>query len=110
MSKAKSRIRRDDTVVVVAGKHKGVRGRVLRVWPSEERLLVEGVNIIKRHQKPVGDQPGGIVEREAKIHVSNVALWIGEDEGRKVKVGFRVQEDGTKIRVDRKTGEAVQGL
>jgi large subunit ribosomal protein L24 len=55
MSKAKSRIRRDDTVVVVAGKHKGVRGRVLKVWPSEQRVLVEGVNVIKRHQKPVGD-------------------------------------------------------
>jgi large subunit ribosomal protein L24 len=110
MSKAKCRIRRDDTVLVIAGKNKGTRGRVLRVLPDTGRLVVEGVNRIKRHQKPVGDQPGGIIEREASIHVSNVALWLGDDDGRKVKVGFKTQDDGTKVRVDRKTGEVIESV
>ena len=66
MSRSKCRIRRDDTVVVIAGKDKGTRGRVLKVLPEDGRVVVEGVNKIKRHQKPVGEQPGGIIEREAQ--------------------------------------------
>ena len=106
MSKAKSRIRSGDTVVVTAGKYKGTRGRVLRVLPEASKLVVEGVNRVKRHQKPVGDQPGGILEKEMPIHISNVALWVGGADGRKVKVGFDTR-DGKKVRVDRKTGDAI---
>ena len=110
MAKSKCRIRRDDTVLVVAGKYKGTRGRVLRVIPDSSRVVVEGVNQIKRHQKPVGDQPGGIIEKEAPIHISNVALWVGEDDGRKVKVGYKFHDDGTKGRVDRKTGDVIESV
>ena len=77
MSRVKCRIRRDDTVLVIAGKDKGTRGRVLRVLPEDSRVVVEGVNRIKRHQKPVGEQPGGIIEREAPIHISNVHWRYG---------------------------------
>src|SRR5262245_51447928 len=99
---SKFRIKRDDTVVVIAGKQKGATGRVLRVMPDEQRVVVEGVHRVKRHQKPVGDQPGSIVEKEAPIHVSNVALWNAAEK-RRVKVGFEVR-DGKKVRVDKKSG------
>jgi large subunit ribosomal protein L24 len=110
MAKAKCRIRRDDTVLVLAGKYKGARGRVLRVLPDARRVIVEGVNQIKRHQKPVGDQPGGIIEREAPIHISNVALWVGDDDGHTVKVGYKIQDDGTKVRVNRKSGDVIDSV
>ena len=107
MANAKCRIKSDDTVVVITGKDKGRRGRVLRVFPAEGRLVVEGINRVKRHMKPVGDQPGGIVEKEAPINVSNVALWVGGDDGRRVKVGYTTLEDGRKVRIDRKTGDVL---
>jgi large subunit ribosomal protein L24 len=106
MSRPKLRIKRDDTVIVVAGKDKGKTGRVLRVFPEDAKVVVEGVKRVKRHQKPVGEQPGSIVEKEAPIHVSNVALWNPE-QGRRVKVGYKVQEDGKKVRVDRATGTVI---
>ncbi|MDP2315864.1 MAG: 50S ribosomal protein L24 [Pseudomonadota bacterium] len=104
--KTKLKIRRDDTVVVVAGKNKGKVGKVVRVIPEDNRLVVEGVAMVKRHVKAQGQQAGSLIEKEAAIHVSNVALWNAA-EGRRVKVGFKVQEDGTKVRVDRKTGATV---
>lgn len=97
------KIKRGDNVVVIAGKDKGKRGRVLRVLPDEGRVVVEGVAMVKKHQKPVGDQAGQVAYKEAAVHVSNVALW-SEGEGRAVKVGFRILEDGRKVRVDRKSG------
>lgn len=106
MAKAKFRIRRDDTIQVIAGKHKGAIGRVLRVLPADARVVVEGVNRVKRHQKPVGDQPGGIIEKEAPIHISNVAYWNAA-EGRRVKIGFRTLDDGRKVRIDRSTGQVL---
>lgn len=106
MSKAKSRIRSGDTVVVTAGKNRGTRGRVLRVMPEGRKVVVEGVNRVKRHQKPVGEQPGGILEKEMPIHISNVALWVGGADGRRVKVGYAMK-DGKKVRVDRKTGNPI---
>jgi len=104
--KGKLKIRRDDTVVVVAGKHKGKVGKVVRVFPLEGRVVVEGVALVKRHVKAQGQQDGSIVEKEASIHVSNVALWNAA-EGRRVKVGFRTESDGSKVRVDRKSGAVV---
>jgi large subunit ribosomal protein L24 len=106
MSANKFRIKRDDTVKVIAGAHKGETGRVVRVIPETGRVVVEGVNLVKRHQKPVGERPGGIVQKEASIHISNVALFDAA-QGRTVKVGFKTDEAGTKIRVDRKTGNPV---
>lgn len=106
MSHAKVRIHSGDQVKVIAGKDKGRIGRVLRVIPDKAKVVVEGVARVRRHHKPVNDQPGGIVEKEMPIDVSNVALW-NADEGRTVKVGFKLSDDGTKIRVDRKTGAPI---
>jgi len=101
------RIRKGDEVIVIAGRSKGQRGHVLKVL-GNERLLVENVNMVKRHIKPdpQRQQPGGIVEREAPIHRSNVMLYNpATDQGD--RVGFKVLEDGRKVRVFRSTGEVV---
>ena len=103
MARTKFRIKRDDTVKVIAGKDKGKIGRVLKVIPEQSRIIVEGVRRVRRPQKPVGDRAGGIVEKEAPFHISNVSLWNAE-ENRLVKVGYKFNEDGKKVRVDRKTG------
>jgi large subunit ribosomal protein L24 len=105
MSKNKLRIRTGDTIVVIAGKDRGTVGKVLRVVPDERKVAVEGVRVVKRHQRGVGEQPGGIVLKEALLDVSNVAYWDAAAE-RRVKIGYRVV-DGKKVRVDRKTGEPV---
>jgi large subunit ribosomal protein L24 len=104
--KNKLKIHRDDVVVVIAGKHKGRTGKVVRVLPQEGRVVVEGVALVKRHVKPQQDRAGTIIEKEAAIHISNVALWDAAT-GKRVKVGYQIKEDGTKIRVNRKTGAAV---
>jgi large subunit ribosomal protein L24 len=91
--------------MVIAGKDKGKTGRVLRILTADRKVVVEGIRRVKRHQRPVGDQPGGIIEKEMPIDVSNVALWSA-DEGRTVKVGYAVI-DGKKVRIDRKTGAPI---
>ncbi|MCE9666157.1 50S ribosomal protein L24 [Halomonas sp. M5N1S17] len=97
------KIKRDDEVIVIAGKDKGKRGTVKRVL-GEERFVVSGVNMIKRHTKPnpMAGKQGGIVEREAPIHASNVAIFNSET-GKADRVGFQVQEDGTKVRIYKST-------
>lgn len=105
MSRNKVRIRQGDEVKIVAGKDKGRTGRVLKVLPDNRKVVVEGVARVRRHHKPVGDRPGGIVEKEMPIDVSNVALWNSE-ESRTVKVGYQ-DVDGKKVRVDRKTGTPI---
>lgn len=107
MSAPKFKIKRGDTVVVVAGRHKGSRGKVLTVIPEDSRVVVEGVALVKRHQKGAGEQPGQIIQKEAAIHISNVALV--DAGGARVKVALRTDADGTKNRVNRKTGATVQG-
>ena len=104
-----ARIRKGDTVEVIAGKNKGVRGEVLRVFPRAERALVAGVNIATKHTKPRGmGQPGGIVREEASIHLSNVMLVDPKSEKR-TRVGFRILEDGRKVRFAKATGEVIEG-
>ena len=98
-----NKIKRGDQVVVIAGKDKGKTGKVLKVLPTEGRIVVEGVNVVKKHQKPSGDQPGQILNKEAALHISNVALW-NATESRRVKAGFIRDDDGKKVRVDKKTG------
>ncbi len=105
MAKNKLKIRRDDIVVVIAGKNKGRTGKVLEVLPQEGRVLVEGVAIVKKHVRGQNDKPGTIIQKEAPIHISNVALWDAA-AGTRVKVGFKI-EDGKKSRVNRKTGAAI---
>jgi large subunit ribosomal protein L24 len=100
------RIRKGDQVIVIAGKNKGQRGEVLKV--VDDRVVVSNVNLVKRHTKPnpQANQPGGIVEREAPIHVSNVMLW-NPATNKGERVGFKVLEDGRKVRVFRSSGEVV---
>jgi len=110
MAKTKVRIKRNDTVIVIAGADKGRKGKVLEVRPGDGadcRVVVEGVNLVKRHVKASGDRPGSIVEKEAAVHVSNVALI--DASGNRVKVAYREDASGKKIRVNRKTGAAIQG-
>ena len=103
-----ARIRKGDTVVVISGASKGRRGEVLQVLPKANRAVVQGVAIAKRHTKPRGmGQPGGIVEREASIDLSNVML-IDPKTDKPTRVGFRVLEDGTKVRVAKATGNVVE--
>ena len=93
-----AKIKRDDEVVVLAGKDKGKKGKVLKVLTDKDRVIVEGVNVVKKHQKPnpaLGES-GGIVEQEAAIHISNVAI-LNPETGKADRVGFRI-EDGKKVR------------
>lgn len=103
---AKYKIKKDDTVVITAGNHKGATGKVLRVLTDENRVLVEKVNLVQRQVKPVGDRAGGTMEKEAPIHISNVALW-NADDSRKMKAAWKINDDGSKLRVDRKTGAPI---
>lgn len=99
-------IKRNDKVKVITGKDKGKEGAVLKTFPAKDRVIVKGINIVKKHQKPTNDNPnGGIVEVEAPIHVSNVML-IDPSNNEPTRVGFKV-EDGKKVRVSKKTGENI---
>ena len=105
MSAAK--IKKGDKVVVLAGKDKGRLGEVIRVMPTEGRALVQGINLVKRHQKPQGmGRPGGIQEKEAGIDLSNLAL-LDPKSGKPTRVGFKVLEDGKKVRVAKASGEVL---
>jgi large subunit ribosomal protein L24 len=103
-----ARIRKGDTVEVITGVSKGRRGEVLQLIPKDGRAVVQGVNIAKRHTKPRGmGEPGGIVEREATIHLSNLML-VDPTSEKRTKVGFRVLEDGRKVRVAKATGQTIE--
>jgi large subunit ribosomal protein L24 len=102
----KLKIRKGDRVKVVTGRSKGKVGDVLRVLPEENRVVVSGVNVIKRHTKPSRAESGGIIEREAAIHVSNVAL-LDPKSDKPTKVGFKFLEDGRKVRFARASGETI---
>ena len=102
----KLKIRKGDRVKVIAGRSKGKVGDVLRVLASDERVVVSGVNVIKRHTKPSRSDSGGIIEREAAIHVSNVAL-LDPKSDKPTKVGFKFLEDGRKVRFARASGETI---
>jgi len=103
-----AKIKTNDRVVVLAGKDKGRQGQVIRVLPKENRLVVAGVNMVKRHTRPSqGDPQGGIKHKEAALHVSNVAL-VDPRTGEPTRVGFRI-ENGKKVRVAKKSGEVIDG-
>ena len=102
----KLKIRKGDRVKVIAGRSKGKVGDVLRVIAADQRVVVSGVNVIKRHTKPSRAESGGIIEREAAIHVSNVAL-MDPKENKPTKIGFKFLEDGRKVRFARGSGETI---
>lgn len=99
------KIKKGDEVVVIAGKSKGVTGKVLSVDPRRERVVVEGANLMKKNVKrdPQG-KGGGVITKEAPLHVSNVALV---EDGKPVRVGYRIEDDGTKVRISRRTGKEI---
>ncbi|NBC21731.1 MAG: 50S ribosomal protein L24 [Alphaproteobacteria bacterium] len=101
-----ARIRKGDRVVVLAGRYKGATGEVLRVIPKEERVVVQGVNVVKRHQRPNQMDPGGIKRFEAPIHVSNVA-HVDPRDNKPTRVGFRFDEHGRKTRYAKRSGESI---
>jgi large subunit ribosomal protein L24 len=103
-----AKIKKGDRVVLLTGKDKGRQGAVLRVLPKDERVVVEGLNLVKRHTRPTQSDPqGGIKSKEAPLHVSNVAL-VDPKSGGPTRVGFRI-EDGKKVRFAKKSGEVING-
>ncbi|MBB4001413.1 MAG: 50S ribosomal protein L24 [Aurantimonas endophytica] len=102
------KIRKGDTVVVLAGKDKGRSGEVIKMMPKDDRALVRGVNMVKRHQRQTASQEAGIITKEAPIHLSNLAVSDPKD-GKATRVGFKTLDDGTKVRVAKRSGEQING-
>ncbi|MGA2087413.1 MAG: 50S ribosomal protein L24 [Stellaceae bacterium] len=101
-----AKIKKGDKVVVLTGRDKGKEGEVLRVLIDQERVVVQGVSMVKRHTRPGAGQPGGIVDKEGTIHISNVAL-IDPKSSKPTRVGFKILADGKKVRVAKRSGEVL---
>jgi large subunit ribosomal protein L24 len=103
-----ARIRKGDKVVVITGRDKGRSGEVIQVMPKENRALVRGINMVSRHQRQTASQEGGIIRKEAPIHLSNIAL-ADPTTGKPTKVGFKTLTDGRKVRFAKSSGETING-
>jgi large subunit ribosomal protein L24 len=103
-----AKIKKGDKVVVVSGRDKGRSGEVVRVMPREDRALVRGINVVKRHQKQTMKEEGGIVRKELPIHISNIAIADPKD-GKPTRVGFKVLDDGRKVRFAKRSGDLIDG-
>lgn len=103
-----AKIKKGDTVVVLTGKDKGKSGEVIRVLPEAQRVVVQGINIAKKHEKASMQSAGGIQSKEVPLHVSNVAIADPKD-GKASRVGFKINQDGSKVRVAKRSGEVVNG-
>ncbi len=103
---AKLKIKKGDNVVVISGRDKGRTGEVLRVLPTDQRVIVQGVNIVRRHTKPRMGEPGGIIEKELSLHISNVA-HRDPSSGKPTRIGYKTLGDGRKVRVARRSGEVI---
>jgi large subunit ribosomal protein L24 len=103
-----AKIRKGDKVIMLTGRDKGRSGEVVEVRPTQGRALVRGVNLVKRHQKQTGAQEGGIISKEAPVHLSNLALADPKD-GKPTRVGFKVLPDGRKVRVAKRSGVEIDG-
>jgi len=102
-----AKIRKGDKVIVLNGRDKGRTGEVFEVRPAENKALVRGINMVKRHQKQSQTQEGGIISKEAPVHLSNIA-YLGKD-GKPTRVGFKIQADGKKIRIAKSSGAEIDG-
>ncbi|MPZ11336.1 MAG: 50S ribosomal protein L24 [Kiloniellaceae bacterium] len=102
----KFKIKKGDKVIVTTGRDKGKQGEVLRVLRADERVLVQGVNMVKRHTAPSQATPGGIVEKEASLHISNVA-HIDPKSNKPTRVGYKIDKDGRKTRIAKRSGESI---
>ena len=103
-----AKIKKGDKVSVLTGRDKGKSGEVFEVRPDEGRALVRGINMVKRHQRQSANQTGGIINKEAPIYLSNLALLDPKD-GKPTRVGFKVLEDGKKVRIAKRSGETLDG-
>ena len=103
-----AKIKKGDKVVVLAGRDRGRNGEVVQVMPREGRAIVRGVNMVKRHTRPSQTQEGGIISKEASIHLSNIAIADPKD-GKPTRVGFRVLDDGRKVRIAKRSGDLIDG-
>jgi len=101
-----SNIKKGDRVIVTAGRDKGKKGEVLKIFPKEDRALVQGVHVVKRHQRQTQTQQGGIVNKESSIHLSNLA-HVDPKSGKATRVGFKTLNDGRKVRFAKKSGEVI---
>ena len=99
-------VKKGDRVIVIAGKDKGKIGEVIAAFPREQRVIVQGVNKVKKHQRPTAATAGGIVEKEAAIHVSNVA-HVDPKDNKPTRIGVKILEDGRKVRVAKRSGETI---
>ncbi len=106
MSQPKLKVKKGDRVVVLTGRDKGKRGEILQVIPAENRAVVQGVNVVRRHQKQTAQQEGGIVAKEAPIHISNIAVEDPSD-GSPSRVGYKFLDDGRKVRYAKRSGETI---
>lgn len=103
----KMHVKKDDSVIVITGKDKGKKGRVIAAYPRQNRVLIEGVNMVKKHARPSQANPqGGIIEQEAAIHVSNV-MHIDPKSGKVTRIGYKVLDNGKKVRIAKKSGEVI---
>jgi large subunit ribosomal protein L24 len=103
----KLHVKKDDTVFVITGKDKGKKGRIIAAYPRQNRVLVEGINMMKKHAKPSQQNPqGGIINQEAPIHVSNVML-IDPKSNKPTRVGYKILDNGNKVRIAQKSGEVI---
>lgn len=103
-----AKIKKGDRVVVLAGKDKGRAGEVIQVRPKENRAFVRGVNMMRKHQRQSANQEGGIISKEAPIHISNLAVADPKDD-KPTRVGFQTLNDGRKVRVAKRSGETIDG-
>lgn len=103
-----AKIRKGDRVTVLTGRDKGRSGDVLKVIPDENRAIVQGINMVKRHQRQTAGEEGGIINKEAPLHMSNLAILDPKD-GKPTRVGFQTLKDGRKVRVARRSGETIDG-
>ncbi|HYW60876.1 MAG TPA: 50S ribosomal protein L24 [Xanthobacteraceae bacterium] len=103
-----AKIRKGDKVVVLSGRDRGRSGEVIEVRPDENRALVRGINMVKRHQRQTAQQEGGIISKELPVHLSNIALADPKD-GKPTRVGFKIQADGKKIRIAKRSGAEIDG-
>ncbi|MCY1705900.1 50S ribosomal protein L24 [Pannonibacter sp. SL95] len=103
-----AKIKKGDTVVVLAGRDKGKTGVVLQMLPTDSKAVVRGINVVRRHQRQTQTQEAGIVAKEAPIHLSNLAVADPKD-GKATRVGFKVLEDGRKVRVAKRSGDLIDG-
>ena len=103
---ASSKIKKGDAVVVLAGRDKGKRGEVIEIRPKENRALVRGVNVVRRHQRQTQAQEGGIISKEGPIQISNLAIEDPKD-GKPTRVGFKILADGKKVRIAKRSGEHI---